>query len=82
MPAYYTVVFNENGQMIRGFESNAQGAMAEGVSVVEPVDRAAEDRMTEVTQRRVKNITSVSIVTTQNPHACFWQGDKEICLGH
>ncbi len=76
MTPVFTVEFDENGKMIRAINASIAD-VKRGLGT-----EARPGSMRSLGDHKVKNITSVAIITTKNPHIVIEQGGKTIVLPH
>lgn len=76
----FTVEFDKDGQIIRAFSAGLEGVKKGlgGEALAQP-GMITSDKLGN---HKVKDITSVVILTTENPHAFIYQAGKLIVLPH
>lgn len=77
MASAFTVEFDEKGQMIRAISAGIDNAK-KGLGQ----EARARSGKAKLNQHKMKNITSLAIVTTENPHIVLYQGGRYIVLPH
>jgi hypothetical protein len=76
----FTVEFDDKGKMIRAINTGVDGVTS--TSAKEALPSSKGKCANQLRNHKMKNINSVAILTTENPHIVIYQGGKYIVLPH
>lgn len=76
----FLVEFDDNGQIIRAISTGVEG-VKKGLGQ-EARPGSMRSCANQLRDHKVKQINSVAIITTKNPHVVIYQGGKYIVLPH
>lgn len=76
----FTVEFDDKGKMIRAINTGVDGVTSKSAKEARPGSMRL--CANQLRNHKMKNINSIAILTTENPHIVIYQGGKYIVLPH